>query len=218
MKASIGLAKEEGPYSSFVGSPLFHGMFQFDLWNINPSTRWDWESLRQEVLKYGAHNSLLLAPMPTASTSQILGYNECFEPYTTNIYTRRVLSGEFIVINKHLMRDLIDLGLWNEQMKQRLIAAGDSIQQFPEISSSLKALYKTVWEIKQKTLLDMVAERSAFICQSHSISLWEMPVFPNSHQCISMDGKKGLKQACTISGLKRRPKRSNLLWKNPFGT
>jgi len=150
MTASKDLAIKEGPYSTFQGSPLSKGQFQFDLWNVAPSTRWDWDSLRKEVMEHGVRNSLLLAPMPTASTSQILGNNECFEPYTSNIYSRRVLSGEFIIVNKHLLKDLISLGLWNNDMKNRIIAANGSVQNIKEIPDDIKELYKTVWEISQK--------------------------------------------------------------------
>jgi len=151
MEASMELAIKEGPYSTWEGSPISKGIFQFDMWNVTPSSgRWDWESLREKVVKNGVRNSLLVAPMPTASTSQILGNNECFEPYTSNIYARRVLSGEFAVVNKHLLKDLIKLGLWNESMKNKLISANGSVQGIPEIPKDLKELYKTVWEIKQK--------------------------------------------------------------------
>ncbi|MCS6796889.1 MAG: ribonucleoside-diphosphate reductase subunit alpha, partial [Raineya sp.] len=172
MSASCELAKKEGAYPSFAGSPLSHGLFQFDLWGVDPGERHDWESLRSEVKKYGVRNSLLIAPMPTASTSQILGNNECFEPYTSNIYVRRVLSGEFIVVNRYLMQDLAALGLWNEQMRQRLIREGGSVQQIGEIPAEIRELYKTAWEIKQRTLIDMAADRAPFICQSQSLNLF----------------------------------------------
>jgi ribonucleoside-diphosphate reductase alpha chain len=172
MTASKDLAKEEGAYETFEGSPLSEGKFQHDLWGVEPTDRWEWDVLREEVMKYGARNSLLLAPMPTASTSQILGNNECFEPYTSNIYTRRTLSGEFIVINKHLLRDLVKLDLWNEDMKNTLIAENGSIQNIPEIPENLKQLYKTAWEISQKSILEMAADRGAFICQSQSLNVF----------------------------------------------
>lgn len=194
MEASMDLAKEQGAYSSFVGSPLSEGKFQFDLWQVVPSDRWDWEKLRQEVMTHGVRNSLLLAPMPTASTSQILGNNECFEPYTSNIYNRRVLSGEFVVVNKFLLKDLIELGLWNPTMKNKLIAENGSVQNIPEIPTELKELYKTVWEIKQKTIIDMAAERGAFICQSQSLNLFMAE--PNLAKLTSMHfhaWKSGLK-------------------------
>ncbi|MBO9198943.1 MULTISPECIES: ribonucleoside-diphosphate reductase subunit alpha [Niastella] len=172
MTASKDMAIEQGAYETFAGSPLSKGQFQFDLWNIQPSNRYDWNALRAEVMKHGVRNSLLVAPMPTASTSQILGNNECFEPYTSNIYVRRVLSGEFIIVNKHLLKDLVQLGLWNDAMKNKIIAANGSIQNINEIPADIKALYKTVWEIKQRHLIDMAADRGAFICQSQSLNLF----------------------------------------------
>ncbi len=172
MTASKDLAKVEGPYSTFEGSPVSQGIFQFDMWNVKPTDRWEWDVLREEVKKHGVRNSLLLAPMPTASTSQILGNNECFEPYTTNIYNRRVLSGEFIVVNKHLLMDLVRLNLWNNDMKNKIIAANGSVQHIAEIPQEIKELYKTVWEIKQRTIIDMAAERGAYICQSQSLNLF----------------------------------------------
>jgi ribonucleoside-diphosphate reductase alpha subunit len=194
MTASKDLALKEGAYESFHGSPLSKGKFQFDLWNVQPSDRWDWETLRKEVVEHGVRNSLLVAPMPTASTSQILGNNECFEPYTSNIYSRRVLSGEFIIVNKHLLKDLVSLGLWNNDMKNRIIAANGSIQKINEIPADLKELYKTVWEIKQRNLIDMAADRGAFICQSQSLNLFVDS--PTSSKLTSMHfygWKKGLK-------------------------
>ncbi|MCZ6693972.1 MAG: ribonucleoside-diphosphate reductase subunit alpha [Bacteroidetes bacterium] len=195
MSASKDLAKKEGAYESYKGSPVSKGIFQFDMWGITPdSGRWDWNALKKEVKKYGVRNSLLVAPMPTASTSQILGNNECFEPYTSNIYTRRVLSGEFIVVNKHLLKDLIKLGLWNESMKDRLMEANGSIQNFPEIPKNIKDLYKTVWEISQKAIIDMAADRGAFICQSQSMNIHIQD--PNFGKLSSMHfyaWKKGLK-------------------------
>ncbi|AEW01724.1 ribonucleoside-diphosphate reductase subunit alpha [Niastella koreensis] len=172
MTASKDMAIEQGAYETFAGSPLSKGQFQFDLWNVEPSNRYDWNALRAEVMKHGVRNSLLVAPMPTASTSQILGNNECFEPYTSNIYVRRVLSGEFIIVNKHLLKDLVQLGLWNDSMKNKIIAANGSIQNINEIPAEIKALYKTVWEIKQRHLIDMAADRGAFICQSQSLNLF----------------------------------------------
>ncbi len=172
MSASKDLAKANGPYETFKGSPVSKGIFQFDMWGVTPaSNRWDWDKLKKEVKKHGVRNSLLLAPMPTASTSQILGNNECFEPYTSNIYTRRTLSGEFIVVNKHLLKDLIELGLWNNGMKNRLIEANGSIQKIPDIPQNIKDLYKTVWEISQKVIIEMAAERGAYICQSQSMNI-----------------------------------------------
>ncbi len=195
MTASKDLAQQHGPYESFPGSPLSQGIFQFDMWGVVPSSgRWDWEHLRKEVQTHGARNSLLVAPMPTASTSQILGNNECFEPYTSNIYTRRVLSGEFIVVNKHLLKDLIELNLWNDQMKNVLIIANGSIQHVDSIPAHIKALYRTVWEIPQKSILDMAADRGAYICQSQSLNIHIQE--PNFGKLTSMHfhaWKKGLK-------------------------
>jgi ribonucleoside-diphosphate reductase alpha subunit len=172
MTASKDLAKIDGAYETFPGSPLSKGIFQFDMWNVTPSNRWEWDVLKEEVMKHGARNSLLLAPMPTASTSQILGNNECFEAYTSNIYTRRVLSGEFVVVNKHLLLDLVNMGLWNNDLKNKIIASNGSVQSIPEIPEDIKELYKTVWEIKQKAILDMAADRGAFICQSQSLNIF----------------------------------------------
>jgi len=172
LTASKDLAIKEGPYSTYEGSPVSQGILQFDMWNVKPTDRWEWDILRDEIKKHGIRNSLLLAPMPTASTSQILGNNECFEPYTSNIYNRRVLSGEFIVVNKHLLMDLVHLGLWNNNMKNKIIAANGSVQHIAEIPAEIKELYKTVWEIKQRTIIDMAAERGAFICQSQSLNLF----------------------------------------------
>lgn len=195
MEASMELAKVQGPYETFKGSPVSKGIFQFDMWGVNPkSGRWNWEQLKQDVKKHGVRNSLLLAPMPTASTSQILGNNECFEPYTSNIYTRRTLSGEFIIANKHLMKDLIDLGLWNETMRQKLIATNGSVQPIPEIPQNIKDIYKTVWEISQKAIIDMSADRGAYICQSQSLNIHLKD--PNFGKLTSMHfyaWKKGLK-------------------------
>src|SRR6201747_2716921 len=158
MTASKDLAIKDGPYETFKGSPLSKGKFPFDLWDVKPeSGRWDWEHLRLDVMNHGVRNSLLVAPMPTASTSQILGNNECFEPYTSNIYTRRVLSGEFIIVNKFLLRDLVNLGLWTPVMKDKIITANGSIQDITEIPADIKELYKTVWEIKMRTIIDMAA-------------------------------------------------------------
>lgn len=171
LNASNELAKADGPYETYEGSPISKGIFQFDMWDQKPSDRWDWEKLKYEIMEHGVRNSLLLAPMPTASTSQIMGNNECFEPYTSNLYVRRVLSGEFIIVNKHLMRDLIERGLWNEDMKNTLMRENGSVQDIPEIPADLKKLYKTTWEISQRTILDMAADRGAFICQSQSLNL-----------------------------------------------
>lgn len=194
MTASKDLAKAHGAYETFKGSPLSEGKFQFNLWGITAGNRYNWEALRQEVMQHGVRNSLLLAPMPTASTSQILGNNECFEPYTSNIYTRRVLSGEFVIVNKHLLKDLVNHGLWNNTMKNKIIAANGSIQHIDEIPADIKELYKTVWEIKQRSLIDMAADRGAFICQSQSLNLFVDS--PSVSKLTSMHfyaWKKGLK-------------------------
>ncbi|MEX2593031.1 MAG: ribonucleoside-diphosphate reductase subunit alpha [Anditalea sp.] len=195
METSMELAKMEGTYETYAGSPVSKGQFQFDLWGVSPkSNRWNWSELKKKVDKYGVRNSLLVAPMPTASTSQILGNNECFEPYTSNIYTRRTLSGEFIVVNKHLMKDLIRLGLWNENMKNRLISANGSVQGLPEIPQNIKDIYKTVWEISQKVIIDMAADRGAYICQSQSMNVFlEEPNFGKLTSMHFYAWKKGLK-------------------------
>ncbi len=172
MTASKDLAKLEGPYQTYQGSPVSQGIFQFDMWGVTPSPRWEWDILKEEVMKHGVRNSLLLAPMPTASTSQILGNNECFEPYTSNIYTRRVLSGEFVIVNKHLLKDLVKLGIWNDKLKNKVIAANGSVQDIDEVPQNIKEIYKTVWEISQKAIIDMAADRGAYICQSQSLNLF----------------------------------------------
>jgi ribonucleoside-diphosphate reductase alpha chain len=194
MTASKDLAKEHGPYETYAGSPVSKAVFQFDMWGVVPTDRWNWAALKEEVKKYGVRNSLLVAPMPTASTSQIFSNNECFEPYTSNIYTRRVLSGEFIIVNKHLLKDLVSLGLWNNSMKNKIISANGSVQHIEEIPADIKALYKTVWEIKQRSLIDMAADRGAFICQSQSLNLFVDS--PTASKLTSMHfyaWKKGLK-------------------------
>jgi ribonucleoside-diphosphate reductase alpha chain len=193
--ASKELAQVEGPYETWKGSPISEGIFQFDMWNVTPeSGRWNWSDLRKEVMTHGVRNSLLLAPMPTASTSQILGNNECFEPFTSNIYVRRVLSGEFVVINKYLLKDLVKLGIWNESMKNYLMQANGSIQNIPGMPSNLKGLYKTAWEIKQKVLLEMAADRGAYICQSQSLNIFmEGPSFGKLTSMHFYAWKKGLK-------------------------
>ncbi|PWV50824.1 ribonucleoside-diphosphate reductase subunit alpha [Chitinophaga sp. S165] len=194
LNASKDLAIKDGAYETYEGSPASKGILQFDMWGVTPSTRWDWTGLKAEIKKHGIRNSLLLAPMPTASTSQILGNNECFEPYTSNIYTRRVLSGEFVVVNKHLLKDLVELGLWDNDMKNKIISSNGSIQQIPEIPTQIKELYKTVWEIKQRTIIDMAADRGAFICQSQSLNLFVDT--PSAAKLTSMHfyaWKKGLK-------------------------
>jgi ribonucleoside-diphosphate reductase alpha chain len=173
--ASMEMAKEEGPYSTFKGSPISQGEFQHNLWGMKDeelSGRWDWASLRKEVVEHGVRNSLLVAPMPTASTSQILGNNEAFEPYTSNLYTRRVLSGEFIVVNKHLLHDLVERGLWNESLKQQIMRENGSVQNIDVIPQDLKELYKTVWEMSMKDIIDMSRHRGYFIDQSQSLNLF----------------------------------------------
>lgn len=171
LTASCQLAKELGPYETYEGSPVSQGILQYDMWNVTPTDLWDWNSLKEQIAQHGVRNSLLVAPMPTASTSQILGYNECFEPYTSNIYSRRVLAGEFQVVNPWLLRDLVDMGLWSDNMKNRIIAEGGSIQRIPNIPDDIKALYKTVWEISQRTIIQMAADRGAFIDQSQSLNI-----------------------------------------------
>jgi ribonucleoside-diphosphate reductase alpha chain len=172
MSASKDLAKVEGPYETIKGSPVSKGIFQFDMWGVTPSNRWEWDVLKEEVKKHGVRNSLLLAPMPTASTAQILGNNECFEPYTSNIYTRRVLSGEFIIVNKHLLKDLVREGLWTKDMRQKIMTANGSVQNINEVPQRLKDLYKTAWEISQKAIIDQAADRGAYICQSQSLNIF----------------------------------------------
>jgi ribonucleoside-diphosphate reductase alpha chain len=203
VESSYEIAQKEGPYSTFEGSPMSKGIFQFDMWSgpqglqgIVPLTtgELDWDHLKASVQLFGVRNSLLLAPMPTASTSQILGFNECIEPFTSNIYTRRTLAGEFIVINKYLMKDLEKLGLWSEMMKQQIIARNGSVQGIDQIPESIQKLYKTSWEIKQKVLIDMAAARGAFICQSQSLNLFVAD--PNYAKLTSMHfyaWRKGLK-------------------------
>lgn len=194
MTASMELAKSEGPYETYKGSPISKGLFQYDLWGVTPGPRWDWDGLKRDVNTYGVRNSLLTALMPTASTSQILGNNECFEPYTQNLYTRRVLSGEFVVVNKYLMKDLVRLGLWNEEMKHKIFSANGSVQGIDEIPEDLKQLYKTVWEIKQKVLIDMAANRGPYICQTQSLNLFlENPSTTKLTSMLFYTWKAGLK-------------------------
>lgn len=171
LTASCDIAKEDGPYSSYEGSPVSKGELQYDMWGVTPSNLWDWEALKAKIKEHGVRNSLLMAPMPTASTSQILGNNECFEPYTSNIYQRRVLAGEFQVVNPWLLKDLVQCGLWSEDLKNRIIAEDGSIQNIRNIPDDIKALYKTVWEISQKTIVQMAADRGAFIDQSQSLNI-----------------------------------------------
>ncbi|KAJ2903403.1 hypothetical protein MKZ38_009980 [Zalerion maritima] len=171
LTASMEIAKEEGSYSTYEGSPVSQGILQYDMWNVKPSDLWDWTYLKEQIKKNGVRNSLLVAPMPTASTSQILGNNECFEPYTSNIYSRRVLAGDFQVVNPWLLKDLVDMGMWSDNMKNRIIAENGSIQNIPSIPAEVKALYKTVWEISQRTVVQMAADRGAFIDQSQSLNI-----------------------------------------------
>ncbi|KAJ6998218.1 ribonucleoside-diphosphate reductase large subunit-like [Populus alba x Populus x berolinensis] len=171
LRSSSELAAKDGPYETYCGSPVSKGILQMDMWGVTPSDMWDWDALREMISKSGVRNSLLTAPMPTASTSQILGNNECFEPYTSNIYSRRVLSGEFVVMNKHLLHDLTEMGLWSPVLKNKIINENGSVSKIPEIPEQLKAIYKTVWEIKQKTLVDMAADRGCYIDQSQSLNI-----------------------------------------------
>ncbi len=172
VETSCELAEVEGPYETYEGSPMSQGKFQFDLWDVKPSSgRWDWDGLREKVATHGVRNSLLVAPMPTASTSQILGNNECFEPYTSNLYTRRVLAGEFCVVNTHLVKDLQRLGLWDATTKKKIMAANGSVQNIPEIPDDIRSLYKTVWEISQKRIIELAADRGAYIDQSQSMNI-----------------------------------------------
>jgi ribonucleoside-diphosphate reductase subunit M1 len=195
LEASCEIAQLFGPYETYEGSPVSKGILQQDMWDVpDPESLWDWKQLREDIAKHGVRNSLLVAPMPTASTAQILGNNESIEPYTSNIYTRRVLSGEFQVVNSHLMNDLASLGLWNSEMKQKIIAHNGSVQNIDEVPDDLKVLYKTVWEISQKTLINMAADRGAFIDQSQSFNVHMAE--PNYGKLTSMHfygWKKGLK-------------------------
>jgi len=194
LEASCELAEKEGSYETFRGSPADNGQLQYDLWGVTPTDLWEWASLKEKIAQHGLRNSLLLAPMPTASTSQILGFNECFEPYTSNIYTRRVLAGEFQVVCPWLLRDLVERGLWNDTMKNMIIAQNGSVANIPSIPDDVKAIYKTVWEISQKKVIDMAADRGAFICQSQSLNIHLQA--PTMGQLTSMHfygWKKGLK-------------------------
>jgi ribonucleoside-diphosphate reductase alpha subunit len=194
-----------GAYSSFEGSPLSEGKFQFDLWNVNPSTRYDWDDLRSSIMEYGVRNSLCVAPMPTASTSQILANNECFEPFTSNIYSRRTLAGEFVVINKHLMKELNHEGLWNLELKNKIIEHKGSIQKIDEIPQGIKNKYKIVWDMSMKRLIDMAKDRGAFICQSQSMNLWvEDPNYKNLTSMHFYAWRAGLKTG--IYYLRRKAK------------
>lgn len=195
LKASCALAKQHGTYKTYPGSPVSKGILQFDMWNVVPESRlWDWDALRKDIAEHGVRNSLLVAPMPTASTSQILGNNECFEPYTSNIYVRRVLSGEFTVVNQHLLSDLVRMGLWTPAVKNALIAENGSVANLNHLPQKLKDLYKTVWEIKQRVLVDMAVDRGAYIDQSQSFNVHMSE--PNFQKITSLHfyaWKKGLK-------------------------
>lgn len=194
LKTSIELAIKEGPYETYAGSPMSKGVLQPDMWQVEPTNRWDWAGLRKMISEHGVRNSLLVSPMPTASTSQILGNNECFEPYTSNIYSRRVLSGEFVVVNKHLLNDLTDMGLWNLELKNKIIHYNGSIQNIHEIPEDLKAVYRTVWEIKQRTIVDMAADRGCYIDQSQSLNIhMDQPNFGKLTSLHFYTWSKGLK-------------------------
>uniref|UniRef100_A0A0D9VMB8 Ribonucleoside-diphosphate reductase n=1 Tax=Leersia perrieri TaxID=77586 RepID=A0A0D9VMB8_9ORYZ len=194
LKASAEIAAKEGPYETYGGSPVSKGILQPDMWNVVPSDRWDWTSLREMIAKVGVRNSLLVAPMPTASTSQILGNNECFEPYTSNIYSRRVLSGEFVVVNKHLLHDLTEMGIWSPVLKNQIVYEDGSVQKITEIPDDLKAIYRTVWEIKQKTIVDMAIDRGCYIDQSQSLNVhMEQPNFGKLTSLHFHAWSKGLK-------------------------
>jgi len=204
IEKSMEIAKVDGYYSSFEGSPISKGIFQFDLWNVRPQL-YDWDNLRESVIRYGVRNSLCVAPMPTASTSQILSNNECFEPFTSNIYTRRTLAGEFIVINKYLMKELIDMGIWNLKIKEKIIEHKGSIQQINEIPDDIKQKYKIVWEIPMKHIINMARDRGAFICQSQSMNLWiEEPNYKILTSMHVYSWKQGLKTG--LYYLRRKPK------------
>ena len=211
MKSSMMLAKEHGAYESFKGSPLSEGKFQFDLWGVKASDRYDWGSLRSDVMLHGARNSLLIAPMPTASTAQILGNNESFEPFTSNVYNRRVLSGEFAVVNKHLLMDLTRLGIWNDEVKEKLINNQGSVQSIEEIPSELKKLYKTSWEISQRVILDHAAGRGPFVCQSQSMNIHlSEPTRSKMTSMFFYGWKKGLKTGMYY--LRSRPRADSILF------
>eukprot|EP00523_Entomoneis_sp_CCMP467_P005515 CAMPEP_0168747824 /NCGR_PEP_ID=MMETSP0724-20121128/15857_1 /TAXON_ID=265536 /ORGANISM="Amphiprora sp., Strain CCMP467" /LENGTH=797 /DNA_ID=CAMNT_0008795629 /DNA_START=6 /DNA_END=2399 /DNA_ORIENTATION=+ len=204
-QSSCELAARDGPYESYEGSPMSKGEFQFDMWGVKTSDRWDWDTLRKEIQQHGIRNSLLVAPMPTASTAQILGNNESTEPFTSNMYNRRVLAGEFTVVNKHLLRELTKRGLWTESVRNRIIADNGSVQGVPEIPVDLRAVFRTVWEIPQRSILDMAADRSPFICQSQSLNVHIAD--PNSKKLTSMHfyaWSKGLKTGMYY--LRTRPK------------
>ncbi|KAI6657277.1 Ribonucleoside-diphosphate reductase large subunit [Oopsacas minuta] len=204
LEASCELAKIDGYYESYPDSPVSKGILQYDFWGVQPGPLWDWKSLKEDIHKHGIRNSLLVAPMPTASTAQILGNNESIEPFTSNIYTRRVLAGEFQVINKHLLADLVDLNIWNDRIKNQLIADRGSVQNIKQIPDYLKALYRTVWEIPQRSIIDMAADRSAYICQSQSLNIhMAEPSFSKLTSMHFYGWMKGLK--CGMYYLRTRP-------------
>ena len=193
LEKSMELAKETGYYETFPGSPSSKGILQFDMWNA-PATRYDWTLLKSQIITHGLKNSLLVAPMPTASTSQILGFNECFEPFTNNIYVRRTIAGEFVVVNKYMLGELIDLDLWTDEIKNKIIANNGSIQNIDTIPAHIKEKYKIVWEIPMKHILEMCADRGAFICQSQSTNLWmKDPTYNKLNAMHFFAWKKGLK-------------------------
>jgi len=205
LESSCELAEIQTPYETFAGSPASKGILQFDMWGVEPSARYDWVGLKEQIRLHGLRNSLLLAPMPTASTSQILGFNECIEPITSNIYSRSTIAGQFIQANRYMMRDLLQLGLWNETIKNNIIANHGSIQQIDLIPQEIKEKYKTVWEIPMKQLIDMAADRGAFICQSQSLNLWlEDPTYSTLTSMHFYSWQKGLKTG--IYYLRRRGK------------
>ena len=205
MMASCRLAKRDGPYSTFEGSPISQGKFQFDLWGVKPSDRYDWDALRKDIMENGVRNSLCIALMPTASTSQILGNNECFEPFTSNLYTRRTIAGDFVVINEYLVRDLMELGLWNKDMKDKIIFYNGSVQQIEEIPEEIRILYKTAWEMKQKAIIDLAADRGPFVCQTQSMNLFfEEPRDKELTGAFFYGHKRGLKTGSYY--IRTRPK------------
>ena len=203
--ASCKLAAKDGTYSTFEGSPASQGILQFDMWGVTPSNRYNWDDLKKRVVKIGLRNSLLVAPMPTASTSQILGNNECFEPFTSNIYSRRTNAGEFILVNKYLMKELQDQGHWSEQVKNNIIANKGSIQHLDFLSEEMREKYKIVWEIPMKHMINMSRDRGAFICQSQSLNLWlENPDYKKLTAMHMWSWKQGLKTG--IYYLRRKAK------------
>jgi ribonucleoside-diphosphate reductase alpha chain len=205
LEKSNELAITEGVYETFNGSPASKGILQFDMWNVVPSDRYNWTQLKNDIVCAGLRNSLLVAPMPTASTSQILGFNECFEPFTSNIYSRRTLAGEFVVVNKYLMKELIELNLWNDDIKNNIVANKGSIQHLTRLSEHIRNKYKIVWEIPMKHVIDMSADRGAFICQSQSLNLWvEDPTYSTLTSMHFYGWKKGLKTG--IYYLRRKAK------------